>query len=101
LLCRFSIQDSIPGEGQVKTEKSHEEKKQTGADERHHDRGDGHAGDRPEEDLAPTPVPKAAFAGQHRGGRDEQGGTAEKNVDDESRLEDAIHFHSSFLPGLT
>ena len=32
----------------------------------------------------------------HRGRGDEQSDAAKENVDDENRLEDAVHFHPSF-----
>ena len=96
LLRRFAIQNSIAGEGQIKTKQSDQKKKQTGSDERHHHRGHRDDRDRPKEYFAPAPMPKAALAGQHRGRRDEQSDAAKENVDDENRLEDAVHFHPSF-----
>jgi hypothetical protein len=41
-------------------------------------------------------MPEAAFAGEHRGRRDEQSDGAKENVYAENRFEHAVHFHPSF-----
>ena len=45
-------------------------------------------------------MPKTAFAGEHRGRRDEQSDAAKENVYDENRIEGAFHLHRSFLEKL-
>jgi hypothetical protein len=87
LLRRFARQDSVAGEPQVEAKESDQEKKQTGSDERHHHRSHRHDGDRPEVHFAPASVPKAAFAGQHRGRSDKDSDGTKENMYPENNTE--------------